>query len=76
LEALDATDKDKDSAVMSVLGKRLLTKSRIAPGKSDEIWEDRKDELRRTIGDKAYQRLEQHDELLEYYSKNLRRANF
>ena len=68
MKALDLTNKDDKSAVMSILGKRLLSKSKLAPGKSDETYEERLEELRRNIGDEAYERLELHDGMLEDYA--------
>jgi len=68
ITALDLADKDDKSAVMSILGKRLLNKSKIAPGKSEDVYEERLEKLRKTIGDKAFQRLELHDEMLEDYA--------
>ena len=68
-KALDLTGKDISSARLSILGKRLLTKSKIAPGKNDEIFEERKESLRKQIGDIAYERLLRHDERLEDYAE-------
>jgi argonaute-like protein implicated in RNA metabolism and viral defense len=68
MKALKLTGRDDRSAFSSILGKRLLTKSKIAPGKSEEVYEERKDELIRTIGEEAYERLELHDKLLEEYA--------
>lgn len=68
MKALDLTNKDDKSAVMSILGKRLLSKSKLAPGKSNETYEERLEELRRNIGDEAYERLELHDGMLEDYA--------
>ena len=70
INALDLTDKDEKSAVMSILGKRLLTKSKIAPGMSEPAYEERLDELRRTIGNDAYLRLERHDERLKDFASD------
>ena len=70
INALDLTDKDEKSAVMSILGKRVLTKSKIAPGRSDGVYEERLDELRRTIGNDAYLRLERHDERLKDFASD------
>ena len=55
---------------MSILGKRLLTKSKIAPGMSEPDYEKRREELRRSIGDEAYRRLEMHDQMLTDYSED------
>ena len=68
IEALKATGKDRKSARGSILGKRLLTKAKIAPGMSNDAFEERKVELRNTIGDEAYRRLELHDYLLKRWS--------
>ena len=70
IKALNISGKDDKSAVMSILGKRLINKSKIAPGLSDEVYEERKKELRKNIGDKAYLRLERHDERLEDYASD------
>ena len=69
MRALELTGRDDKSALSSILGKRLLTKSKIAPGKSEEVYEERIDELIRTIGEEAYQRLELHDNLLKEYAE-------
>jgi hypothetical protein len=69
IRALKLTGRDDKSALSSILGKRLLTKSKIAPGKSEEVYEERIDELIRTIGEEAYQRLELHDKLLKEYAE-------
>ena len=67
-KALDIEGKDDKSAISSILGKRLLTKSKIAPGKSDEVFEERLENLRKTIGEEAYRRIENHDYELKYYA--------
>ena len=68
-KALDLTGKDISSARMSILGKKLLTKSKIAPGKPDDVFEERKESLRNQIGEVAYERLLRHDERLEDYAE-------
>jgi len=68
-KALDLTGKDISSARSSILGKRLITKSKIAPGKDEETFEERKELLRKQIGDIAYERLLRHDERLEDYAE-------
>jgi len=66
--AIDGTGKDLKSIASSIRGKKLLTKSRVAPGKDEEAFNERLAELRRTIGDKAYERLQRHDMLLDAWS--------
>jgi hypothetical protein len=68
LAAIDGTGKDLKSIASSIRGKKLLTKSRVAPGKGREAFNERLAELRRTIGDKAYERLQRHDMLLDAWS--------
>lgn len=68
LNAIDETGKDLQSIASSIRGKKLLTKSRIAPGKSDAVYNERLAELRKTIGVKAYDRLQRHDLLLDSWS--------
>jgi hypothetical protein len=58
------TATDKGKIAQSILGKRLLEKSRIAPGKSDQVFQDRKSALKRRIGEDAYERLKRHDALM------------
>ena len=70
VKALNISGKDDKSAVMSILGKRLLIKSKIAPGMSNPDFEKRKEELRTAIGDDAYRRLELHDEILKDYASD------
>ena len=41
-----------------------MEKSRIAPGKSDQVFQDRKSALKRRIGEDAYERLKRHDDLM------------
>jgi len=69
IKALDLTGKDVSSARSSILGKRLLTKSKIAPGKDNEVFENRKEVLRKRIGETAYKRLVRHDERLKTYAE-------
>ena len=68
IAAIDGTGKDLKSIASSIRGKKLLTKSRVAPGKDEEAFNERLSELRRTIGDKAYERLQRHDMLLDAWS--------
>lgn len=68
IAAIDGTGKDLKSIASSIRGKKLLTKSRVAPGKDEEAFNERLAELRRTIGDKAYERLQRHDMLLDAWS--------
>tara|TARA_R100001082_G_scaffold29824_2_gene14971 strand:- start:1182 stop:6782 length:5601 start_codon:yes stop_codon:yes gene_type:complete len=67
--ALELSGKDRVSAKRSILGKRLLTKSKIAPGLSDDTFEERKEDLRKTIGAEAFARLINHDEMLKDYAE-------
>ncbi len=69
VDAVSDTGKDPASISKSIIGKRLLIKSKIAPGKSDLVYAQRLAELRKRIGDKAYKRLLRHDELLDIYSE-------
>ena len=69
VDAVSDTGKDPASISKSIIGKRLLIKSKIAPGKSDLVYSQRLAELRKRIGDKAYKRLLRHDELLDMYSE-------
>ena len=69
VDAVSDTGKDPASISKSIIGKRLLIKSKIAPGKSDLVYSPRLAELRKRIGDKAYKRLLRHDELLDMYSE-------
>ena len=70
-DAVTEGNKDPSSVRRSLLGKRLFLKSKIAPGKSEEIYKARKEELRKRIGDKAFNRLIAHDELIELFNKEL-----
>jgi len=69
VDAVSDTGKDPSSISKSIIGKRLLIKSKIAPGKSDLVYTQRLAELRKRIGNKAYNRLLRHDELLDIYSE-------
>ena len=69
VDAVSDTGKDPASISKSIIGKRLLIKSKVAPGKSDLVYSQRLAELRKRIGDKAYNRLLRHDELLDMYSE-------
>lgn len=68
-KALDLSGKDVSSGRMSILGKRLLIQSKIAPGKDLEVFESRKEILRKRIGEEAYERIVRHDERLEDYAE-------
>ena len=69
-KALSESGKDVASISRSLNGKRLLTKSKIAPGSSDLEYERRKDELKKRIGQSAYNRLVIHDELLGFIASD------
>jgi len=69
VEAVSEGGKDPSSISRSLLGKRLLLKSKVAPGKSDLVYTERLNNLRRRIGDKAYNRLLRHDELIDVYAE-------
>ena len=69
LDAVSETGKDFTSISRSIIGKQLLTKSKISPGKSKPVHDERIADLINTIGIKAYQRLLRHDELLKMYSE-------
>ena len=68
VEAVSEGGKDPSSISRSLLGKRLLLKSKIAPGKNDLVYTERLNNLRKRIGDKAYNRLLRHDELIDMYA--------
>ena len=64
MKAVTESGKDLSSVSSSLNGKRLLTKSKIAPGAGDEEFTKRKNELKKRIGQEAFNRLVIHDELL------------
>jgi len=68
VDAVSEGGKDPSSISRSLLGKRLLLKSKIAPGKNDLVYTERLNNLRKRIGDKAYNRLLRHDELIDMYA--------
>jgi hypothetical protein len=68
LKAINNTSKDAQSIATSIRGRQLLTKSKIAPGKTDNIYSERLEKLRKTIGDNAFKRLQLHDELLKTWA--------
>ena len=68
LAAINQTGKDTQSISSSIRGRQLLSKSKVAPGKSDIVYAERLEKLRKTIGENAYQRLQMHDELLTVWS--------
>ena len=68
VDAVSESGKDPASIARSLNGKRLLTKSKIAPGASESEYVARKNQLRKKIGEKAYSRLLTHDQLLEVYA--------
>ena len=63
--AVSESGKDIASISRSLTGKKLLTKSKIAPGSSDPEFTKRKNELKKRIGQKAFNRLVIHDQLLD-----------
>ena len=65
LKAIRESGKSPLSASRSLNGKRLLIKSKIAPGASPEEFQKRRDELKKRIGQEAYNRLVIHDNLLQ-----------
>ena len=69
VDAVSEGGKDPSSISQSLLGKRLLLKSKIAPGKNDLVYTERLNDLRKRIGDKAYNRLLRHDELIDMYAE-------
>ena len=69
VDAVSEGGKDPSSISQSLLGKRLLLKSKIAPGKDDLTYTERLNDLRKKIGDKAYKRLLRHDELIDMYAE-------
>mgnify|MGYP003109848122 CR=1 FL=1 len=69
LDAVSEGGKDPSSISQSLTGKRLLVKSKIAPGKDDLTYTERLNDLRKRIGDKAYNRLLRHDELIDMYAE-------
>ena len=66
-KALDIKGKSQSSAISSIRARMFLTKSKIAPGKDFETEEERREDLKRTIGIQAYEVLEAHDRRLEDY---------
>ena len=72
IDAVSESGKDPASVRRSLLGKRLFLKSKIAPGKSEDVFRERKEELRKRIGDKAFNRLLAHDDLIDLFNKDLR----
>jgi len=70
LASIDGLNKDEKSIKTSLLAKRLLTKAKVSPGKDEDTFDERLDTLRKKIGDKAYQRLRDYDELLTTWSES------
>jgi len=70
MKAVTESGKDLSSVSSSLNGKRLLTKSKIAPGAGDEEFTKRKNELKKRIGQEAYNRLVIHDELLSLIAED------
>ena len=70
LASIDGLNKDEKSIKTSLLAKRLLTKAKVSPGKDEDTFNERLDVLRKKIGDKAYQRLRDYDELLTTWSES------
>ena len=66
-KALDIKGKSQSSAISSIRARMFLTKSKIAPGKDFETEEERREDLKRTIGIQAFEVLEAHDKRLEDY---------
>ena len=69
VEAVSEGGKDPSIISRSLLGKRLWLKSKIAPGKNDLVYTERLNNLRKRIGNKAYNRLLRHDELIDMYAE-------
>tara|TARA_R100001440_G_scaffold11653_1_gene20668 strand:- start:1064 stop:6211 length:5148 start_codon:yes stop_codon:yes gene_type:complete len=66
-KALNVKGKSQSSAISSIRARMFLSKSKIAPGKDFETEEERREDLKRTIGIQAYEVLEAHDRRLEDY---------
>ena len=66
-KALNVKGKSQSSAISSIRARMFLSKSKIAPGKDFETEEERREDLKRTIGIQAYEVLEAHDKRLEDY---------
>lgn len=71
LASIDGLNKDEKSIKTSLLARRLLTKAKVAPGKDENIFNERLETLRKKIGENAYQRLRDYDELLTAWSETL-----
>lgn len=71
LASIDGLNKDEKSIKTSLLARRLLTKAKVAPGKDENIFDERLETLRKRIGENAYQRLRDYDELLTAWSETL-----
>jgi hypothetical protein len=71
LSSIDGLNKDEKSIKTSLLARRLLTKAKVAPGKDEDIFNERLETLRKRIGDKAYSRLQDYDDLLTAWSESL-----
>jgi len=71
LSSIDGLNKDEKSIKTSLLARRLLTKAKVSPGKDEDIFNERLETLRKRIGDKAYSRLQDYDELLTAWSESL-----
>jgi hypothetical protein len=68
VKAVQGSNKDLQSIASSISGRKLLTKAKIAPGKSEPIFNNRLEVLRNNIGEKAYSRLQRHDLMLDMLS--------
>ena len=72
--AIEGTGKDSDSIKRSLRNRKLLTVSKIAPGKKqdDPEFEKRKLELKKRIGEEAYNRLENYDANIDNWINSIR----
>lgn len=72
--AIEGTGKDSDSIKRSLRNRKLLTVSKIAPGKrqDDPEFEKRKLELKKRIGEEAYNRLENYDANIDNWINSIR----
>jgi len=72
--AIEGTGKDSNSIKRSLRNRKLLTVSKIAPGKKqdDPEFEKRKLELKKRIGEEAYNRLENYDANIDNWINSIR----
>lgn len=71
LKALQTEGKEGANLAASIRARKLLTRRQIAPGESDEVYQQRLRELVNRIGKDAYRNLLVHDRLLEAWAESL-----